>query len=101
MDKYFKWKQLLSDEEKRNEWIEFYRNADPMLSAVLDFCDCQSDVSKKSMLELAIIAILDEKIKMLSNRHKMAHYMTRPLPRKTEVGQHEYPEDVVDDFRRS
>ena len=95
MDMYHKWKKLLSNEEKRNEWIEFYQKNDPIFSAVVDFCK-QEKPNDKSVLELAIIAILDAKVKISSERHKMAHYMTRPLPQKLKEGQEAYPEDVVD-----
>ena len=94
MDIYHKWKELLDNEEKRNKWIEFYRKNDPIFSAVMDFCN-RKECDDKTVLALALIAILDEKVKTLTEKHKMAHYMTRPLPTKLKQGQSSYPEDVI------
>ena len=97
MDIYHKWKQLLSDTDKLNEWIEFYERNDPTLAAVMDFCkhECQ-ELREEQFLKLAIIALLDAKVKTFTERAKMAHYMSRPLPTELKMGQKSYPEDIVD-----
>ena len=94
MDIYHKWKNLLDNEEKRNEWIEFYQKNDPIFNAAMDFCN-QKECDDKTALELTLIAILAEKVKTLTKEHQMAHYMTRPLPTKLKQGQSSYTEDVV------
>ena len=94
MDKYHKWKELLSDDDKRKEWIEYYQAHDPTFAEVLDFLKDEVDDSKK--LELAIIVLLDQKVNTLSDRAQMAHSMSRPLPRKLKLGQSAYPEDYHD-----
>lgn len=95
MDIYHKWKELLSDADKRTEWIGFYIKNDPIFNAVTDFCKNQI-AGNETVLELALIAILDEKVKGLSERHRMAHSMSRPLPTKLKEGQKAYPEDDID-----
>ena len=95
MDIYHKWRELLSNPDKRAEWIEFYLQHDAVFRVVVDFCNNQT-TDRESVLELALIAILDEKVKTLSERHQMAHSMSRPLPTKLVDGQRAYPEDVVD-----
>ena len=95
MDIYHKWKELLSDSNKRTEWIGFYIKNDPIFNAVVDFCNNEI-AGNETVLELALIAILDEKVKTLTERHKMAHYMSRPLPTKLKEGQKAYPEDDID-----
>lgn len=95
MDIYHKWKELLSDADKRTEWIGFYIKNDPIFNAVTDFCKNQI-AGNETVLELALIAILDEKVKGLSERYRMSHSISRPLPTKLKEGQRAYPEDVID-----
>jgi len=94
-DIYHKWRELLSDDEKRKEWLDYYRQTDPVFHSVAEFCN-HNEVADRLSLELAIIAILDAKVKTLSSEHQMAHFIKRPLPRKLEVDQHAYPEDYMD-----
>lgn len=69
MDKYDKWKVLLADGEKRDEWLDFYQQNYPVFAEVMDFVksnpDCYEtpDLIEIAKLELSIIAILDEQVK--------------------------------------
>lgn len=54
-----KWKTLSYNERK--DWIIFHKENDPTLSAVMDFCNSNDIYDEQSRLELAIIAILEQK----------------------------------------
>lgn len=56
-----KWEELLSDSNKRTECIEFYIKNDQTFSAVSDFC---KNIDRETMLELAIIALVEAKDKL-------------------------------------
>ncbi len=74
MDKYRKWQDLLTSGEKRQEWIDFYESTDAVFAEVLDFLKAHpdsyetADLTAIAELELAIIAILDSKVKVSQSK---------------------------------
>lgn len=74
---YDTWKELLFDDAKRRSWVDFCRKSDPMFSAVMDFCD-NKKIDDISALELAIIALINEKVKKITEEWENRSCHTTP-----------------------